>query len=343
MRRHSVIDHLRFDDAGRPARRHELLNNAFQFVQSIDIMKLMNTVNLSAVDLNLLVVLGALLDEAHVRRAGERVGLSQPAASHALARLRDLFGDSLLVRVGTAMVRTPKAEALRKPLAEFIASAKTVLSMEEFVPQTSRRRFRIMLPDLVCHLMMPSVIERLSKSAPGIRIDLIPWRGPALLTDRALNEIDFFVTSFNREFPGFTKSPLYEDTDALAVRAGHPGKRLLSSVKGFQAHQHVSVVGAGEARDELDEWLDKVGLQRNVVVAAPSHLLALRIAAATDLVAFVPRRFAAARKVEMNLALVKPPIDPGVDVLYLFTPVRAVADEGTVWMSKLIAKTVRMI
>jgi len=306
-------------------------------------MALMNTVNLAAVDVNLLVLLEALLDEAHVRRAGERVGLSQPAASHALARLRDLFGDPLLVRIGTAMVRTPKAEALRKPLAKFVASAKTVLSMEEFVARTSRRRFRVMLPDLVAHLLVPSVMERLSRAAPGIRIDLIPWRGPALLTERALNEIDFFVTSFNREFPGFAKSPLYEDTDTLAVRAGHPGKRLLSTVKGFQAHQHVSVVGAGEARDELDEWLDKVGLQRTVVAAAPSHLLALRIAAATDLVAFVPRRFAAARKVEMNLALVKPPIDPGVDVLNLFTPVRAVADDGAIWMKRLITNTATMI
>jgi DNA-binding transcriptional LysR family regulator len=301
----------------------------------------MNAVNLAAVDMNLLVTLEALLEEAHVRRAGERVGLSQPATSHALARLRDLFGDPLLVRVGTAMVRTPKAEALRKPLAEFVASAKAVLSMEEFSPRTSRRRFRIMLPDLVCHLMMPTVMQRLSKAAPGVRIDLIPWRGPALLTDQALNEIDFFVTSFNREFPGFTKSPLYKDKDMLAVRARHPGKRLLSTVEGFQAHQHVSVVGAGEARDELDEWLDKVGLQRTVAATAPSHLLALRIAAATDLVAFVPRRFAVARKIEMNLALVKPPIDPGVDVLNLFAPVRAIADVGANWMKQLITGTVR--
>src|SRR4029077_13939268 len=200
----------------------------------------MHTVNLSAVDMNLLVMLEALLDEAHVRRAGERAGLSQPAASHALARLRDLFADPLLVRIGTTMVRTPKAEALRKPLAEFVASARAVLSREAFVPQTSRRKFRIMLPDLVCHLLMPTMIERLSKTAPGIRVDLIPWRGPALLTDRALNEIDFFVTSQNREYPGFTKLSLYEDRDTLAVRAGNPGKRLLSTVEGFHAHQHVS-------------------------------------------------------------------------------------------------------
>src|SRR6478609_566373 len=162
-------------------------------------MEAMNAMNLASVDMNLLVLLEALLDEAHVRRAGERVGLSQPAASHALARLRDLFADPLLVRIGTTMARTPKAEALRKPLADFVGSARAVLSMEQFVPQTSRRRFRIMLPDLVCNLLMPSVIERLSKTAPGIRVDLIPWRGPALLTDRALKEIDFFVTSQHRE------------------------------------------------------------------------------------------------------------------------------------------------
>jgi DNA-binding transcriptional LysR family regulator len=114
-------------------------------------------------------------------------------------------------------------------------------------------------------------------------------------------------------------------------------------VEGFHAHQHVSVIGAGEARDELDEWLDKIGLQRTVVAAAPTHLLALHIAAATDLVAFVPRRFAAAHKTEMNLALVKPPIDPGVDVQNLFVPTRAVADDGAIWMRELFTITAAKI
>jgi DNA-binding transcriptional LysR family regulator len=303
----------------------------------------MNTMNLSAVDMNLLVLLEALLDEAHVRRAGERVGLSQPAASHALARLRDLFDDPLLVRVGTAMVRTPRAEALRKPLAQFVASAQAVLRMDDFNPHTSKRAFRFMLPDLVSHLIMPSLAARVARTAPGIRVKLIPWRGPALLTDRTLAEIDFFVTSFNREFSGFARSPLYEDKDILVVRAGHPGKRALSTVKGFQASQHVSVVGAGEDRDELDEWLDKVRLQRNVAVAAPSHLIALRIAAATDYVAFVPRRFAAARKAELDLALIKPPIDPGIDILYLMTPTKSASDKGALWMKSQVEDIARTL
>jgi DNA-binding transcriptional LysR family regulator len=319
------------------------LYEPISFVQSIDIMEAMNTMNLSAVDMNLLVMLEALLDEAHVRRAGQRVGLSQPAASHALARLRDLFDDPLLVRVGTAMVRTPRAEALRKPLAQFVASAQAVLRMDAFDPKTSRRTFRFMLPDLVSHLIMPALVACIARTAPGIRVVLIPWRGPALLTDRTLAEIDFFVTSFNREFPGFSRSPLYEDKDTLAVRVGHPGKRALSTVKGFHASQHVSVVGAGEDRDELDEWLDKVRLQRNVAVAAPSHLIALRIAAATDYVAFVPRRFAEARKAELDLALIKPPIDPGIDILYLMTAAKSASDKGTLWMKSRVEDIARTL
>ena len=301
----------------------------------------MNKVNLASVDMNLLVVLEALLDEAHVRRAGERVGLSQPAASHALARLRGLFGDPLLVRIGTAMAPTARAEALRKPLAEFVASAKALLQTEEFDPGTSKRSFRLMLPDLVGHLLMPLLLGRLNREAPGVGIEIIPWRGPELLTDRALGEIDFLVTSFEREFPGFGKSPLYESRDTLVVRTGHPASRALSTVKGFQAAHHVAVVGAGETRDELDDWLDRVGLQRDVAVAVPTHLLAVRIAASTDHVAFVPRQLAAALRRELELVLVEPPIDPGIDVLNLHTPAKSSADKATLWMKALIEKTAR--
>ena len=142
---------------------------------------------------------------------------------------------------------------------------------------------------------------------------------------------------------GFSRSPLYEDKDTLAVRAGHPGKRALSTARGFHASQHVSVVGAGEDRDELDEWLDKVRLQRTVAVAAPSHLIALRIAAATDYVAFVPRRFAAARKAELDLGLIKPPIDPGIDILYLMTPTKSASDKGTLWMKSQVEDIARTL
>ena len=111
----------------------------------IVIMTIMHQMNLAGIDLNLLVVPDALLTEAHVGRAGQRVGLSQPAASHALGRLRSLLGDPLLVRSGTRMMPTPRAEALRAPLREALDGVRMVLNQESFAPATSRRHFRLML------------------------------------------------------------------------------------------------------------------------------------------------------------------------------------------------------
>ena len=104
--------------------------------------------NLASLDLNLLVALDALLREASVSRAAERIGLSQPATSHALRRLRDLMGDPLLVRAGPRMELTPRAEALREPLAAALAQVQGLFAEEAFDPAVSRRRFKAMIPDV---------------------------------------------------------------------------------------------------------------------------------------------------------------------------------------------------
>src|SRR5262249_7974725 len=126
-----------------------------------------------------------------------------------------------------------------------------------------------------------------------------------------------------------------------AVRARHPGRRSLSTVRGFRAHRHIAIVGAGEQRDEIDPWLKKVGLVRDVAVTAPNYSVALGIAAASDLVAFVPRRFALARRRALGLAFVEPPHDPGIDVLNLYMPVRALTDAGAQWMKREVEQAAR--
>jgi DNA-binding transcriptional LysR family regulator len=292
----------------------------------------MQEVHLSALDLNLLKVLDALLEEAHVRKAGERVGLTQSATSHALSRLRHLFDDPLLVRAGREMVRTPRAEALRGPLSLILRDVQGLLSAAPFDARESRRSFRMMLPDPVCHLLAPTLLRSLRSTAPNVQIEFLTWRGPALLTSRALQEIDFLATSFDRVFPGFSKTPLFESTDVLAVRKGHPGRSSLGTIRGFEQYRHVAIRGAGEPADELDEWLDKVGLRRQVAVVAPNYLVALHIAAETDLVAFVPDRIATLRKRMLDLELIRPPKDPGRDTVYLFTTMRSQSDPATLWM-----------
>ena len=178
-------------------------------------------VNLKLLDLNLLVALDALLREANVSRAAMRIGLSQPAASHALQRLRDLIGDPLLVRTGARMELTPRAQALCGPLAEVLDQVRGLFEPDAFDAARSDRQFRLMMPDLAVELLMPPLMQKVAQAAPNVRIDVVPWRGPAIFTAEFARTIDL-VISIGDAFKGFHRQLLYTDSDALAVRRGHP-------------------------------------------------------------------------------------------------------------------------
>lgn len=301
-------------------------------------MIIMHQMNLSGVDLNLLVVLDALLTEAHVGRAGQRVGLSQPATSHALGRLRRLLNDPLLVRSGPGMMLTPRAEALRGPLGEALDHVRAVFRNEPFDPRTSRRHFRLMLPDPTTHLLLPPLMQRLEREAPCMTIEGVGWRGPELLDDRTLAQIDMIITSVDRIWPGFEREALYPDRDITAVRRGHPATHILGTVEGLSAASHVAVVGAGESCDVLDAWLETTPIQRKVSAIAPSYAAALRIAATTNLVAIVPERFAKGLATPFALQIIALPLDPGVDSMDLLSQRRLSADPAAVWLRQLLVE-----
>lgn len=294
--------------------------------------------NLAALDLNLLVALEALLQEASVSRAAARLALSQPAVSHALRRLRELLGDPLLVRVGLGMELTPRAESLREPLQEALEKVRALLSEEAFNPATSRRRFTLMMPDLVTSLLMPELVRRLEKEAPHVRLDLTPWRGPSMMSPELARTLDAVISYQAHDFAGFHRQRLYSDTDVLAVRRGHPMGRRLGRLDVFLAARHVAVIGRGEQADPIDTWLEAQGLTRNVVLSTPTYLQALQVAARSDLVAFVPSRLVSAMAGALDLAAVRPPVDPGLDEQLLFYPARLQVDPASVWLrSALLA------
>src|ERR1700760_1841816 len=126
--------------------------------------------NLASLDLNLLVALDALLRDASVSRAAVRIGLSQPAMSHLLQRLRDVFGDPLLVRTGAQMELTPRAQALRGPLAQVLDQVRGLFVPDEFDAASSERQFRLMMPDLAVELLMPPLMEKIARLAPNVRL-----------------------------------------------------------------------------------------------------------------------------------------------------------------------------
>src|SRR4029453_1762214 len=178
-----------------------------------------HSMNLNSLDLNLLVALDALLKEASVSRAAMRIGLSQPAASPARQRLRDLIGDPLLVRTGTRMELTPRAQGLRAPLAQALDQVRGLFTRDEFDAARSERHFRLMMPDLAVELLMPPLMEKITKLAPNVRIDVVPWRSSAIMTAEFARTLDL-VISIGDGFRGFHRQLLYTDADALAVRRG---------------------------------------------------------------------------------------------------------------------------
>jgi DNA-binding transcriptional LysR family regulator len=291
--------------------------------------------NLAALDLNLLVALDALLLEANVSRAATRIGLSQPAASHALQRLRDMLHDPLLVRVGARMELTPRAQALRGPLAQALDQVRGLFISDDFDAARSERQFRLMMPDLAVELLMPPLMKKLDAAAPGVRIEVVPWRGPAIFTAEFARTIDL-VISIGDAFKGFHRQLLYTDSDALAVRRGHPMAAKLKRREAFLNARHVAVVIRGQNADLIDTWLMSKGVRRQIALVVPGYIEALHVAARSDLVAFVPRRLIAALAKPLSLTAIAPPLDPGIDEQFMFTPTRAQMDPGSIWLRKLM-------
>lgn len=296
--------------------------------------------NLAALDLNLLVALDALLLEANVSRAAMRIGLSQPAASHALQRLRDMLGDPLLVRVGARMELTPRAQALRGPLAQALDQVRGLFTPDDFDAASSERHFRLMMPDLAVELLMPPLMEKVAALAPKVRLDIVPWRGSAIMSAEFARTIDM-VVSIGNAFKGFHRQLLYADRDALAVRRGHPVGARLKRRDAFLKARHVAVILRGRSSDLIDDWLLAKGIDRPIALVVPGYLEALHVVARTDLVAFVPRRLIAALAKPLALTTVAPPLDPGIDEQFMFTPTRAQFDPGSIWLRKLMLQTGR--
>ena len=312
-----------------------IITHGTTFFQSIVNMIYIHLMNLNSLDLNLLVALDALLREANVSRAAMRIGLSQPAASHALQRLRDLIGDPLLVRTGARMELTPRAQALRGPLAQALDQVRSLFIPDDFDAATSERQFRLMMPDLAVELLMPPLMAKITRAAPNVRIDVVPWRSSAIFTAEYARTIDL-VISIGDAFRGFHRQRLYTDSDALAVRRGHPAAAKLRKRDGFLGARHVAVVIRGQSEDLIDIWLRPKGIERKIALVVPGYIEALHVTARTDLVAFVPRRLIGALSRQLSLATITPPFDPGIDAQFMFYPTRAQMDPGSIWLRTIM-------
>jgi DNA-binding transcriptional LysR family regulator len=266
--------------------------------------------NLRSIDLNLLTVLDALLDEAHVSRAAERIGLSQPAASSALERCRHLFQDPLLERAGNAMRLTPKALALRAPLKQALASVGEVVGMEEEDIATVARHVRVIMSDYPAVLVARLLHRELGASAPKLDIVIQPWLGAAAAIDSMeRGESDIAVSVFPAIGAAFQRREVLQERYVVAMRRGHPAAARLT-LKKWLAYPHVLVSGNGALSGALDEELATHGLARRVAMVVPSFLMVPPLLADSDLIAMLPAHCVpkAGRGGDDALACFRPPL-----------------------------------
>jgi DNA-binding transcriptional LysR family regulator len=299
-------------------------------------MSSIHLMNLSAIDLNLLVALEALIAEAHVGRAARRIGRSQPAVSHSLQRLRELLSDPLLVRAGTKMELTPRALNLREPLAEALERVRGLLISESFRPAASSRRFLMMMQDHLADLIMPRLVERIHAEAPDARLEVVPWESPASMGPERLRSIDLCISCSTAGIPGFERTPLFTDTECVVLRRGHPHTRKMRDVRTFLEIGHVAVVSRGRTEDPVDAWLREEGVTRRIALVVPSYLQALHAVAATDLAAVVPLRLAQTLAECLSIVVVQPAIDPGSYQECLLYPLRRQRDPAALWLREIV-------
>lgn len=252
----------------------------------------MNEVNLKSVDLNLLVALDVLLEERHVTNSAMRLGLSQPAMSRTLNRLRKLFNDPLIVRAQKGYDTTPRAEELTATLKTALAQVRAIFSEAEFDPATSADKFRISTLDYSELVIFPQLMGRIRAAAPGVKLEVLQ-RSILSVEEIIDGAADISIGLKPSKFPKHcVAETLFEDDYVCVMHKDHKiaGQKL--TMENYLKYPH-SIIHTGLTPGSyLDDALAKLGYERNIVKRSPHFVASLFAIGQSDMLQTVPRRLA---------------------------------------------------
>lgn len=297
--------------------------------------------DLSRIDLNLLVLFEAVMQERHVGRTALRLHLSPSAISHGLGRLRRLLHDPLFLKHPKGVVPTERAETLAPSIAEVLARVRNIVANASgFDPSTSTRRFTIGAPDAVFGVVMPHLVAALAKRGPAIDLHLRTLLPQAALAELDARHADLALEPLDEVPPRFVATTLYDEDFAIAMRRGHPLTKRLTLAR-YCAASHVVVSMSGDPHGNVDTALAKFGRTRRVAATVPNFLLALALVAESDLIAAVPRG-AALHAARFDVLLIDPPSELaplGASPINVIATRAAMADVGVAWLARLIIES----
>jgi DNA-binding transcriptional LysR family regulator len=300
---------------------------------------MLNKMNLARADLNLLVLFEAVFEELHVGRAAGRLHVSASAVSHGLGRLRRLMQDPLFLRHPKGVVPTDRARQLAAPVAEVLERARQVMSQAEaFDPATSTRRFMIGAPDGASAVLLPPLLARLRKEAPGIALGM---RNLVGRFEEALGELDSRTLDVAllpiTDIPArFVTRVLYEEDFVLVARKGNPISKKLTLAR-YVAAPHVMVSVSGDPYGMVDKLLAQKKLTRRVMLTVSNFMQALAVASESDLVAALPRHFVAKHAGRYDVVSFEPPMPLMSSPILAIAPQVALRDGGLAWLLDALA------
>ena len=292
---------------------------------------MLNEVDLSRADLNLLTLFAVVLEERHVGRAAARLNLTASAVSHGLGRMRRLLNDPLCLKTPKGVVPPARSLELAEPIADVLARARRVIdSAAPFEAATSRRRFAIGVPDGVAAVFLPPLLAHLARFAPGVDVSLRHIHRDTAIAELDARAVDVAIVPIDDIPARFVAQTLYEDDFVIATRAGHPLAKS-PTLERYCTLSHMIVSLTGETRVYIDDVLAKRGLSRRVALTVPNFMLGLATIAETDIVAALPRTLVKMYGKRFGVRGVEPPLPLRRFQLRCIAPKAAMMDAGLAW------------
>jgi DNA-binding transcriptional LysR family regulator len=298
----------------------------------------MRQIHLERFDLNLLLVFDTLMRERHAGRTGEALGLTQPAVSHALTRLRQILNDPLFEKYAKGMRPTPRAEAMAGPVASALQTLRLTLNEERpFDPAQASGSITIGGNDYINFALMPELLPVLRKQAPGLDIRLRPTSQAGVLQQFRRREIALALGPMAAAPKGVKMRPLFTERLILIARKGHPALKKPPTLEALAELPHLLVSPSGEGFGIADEALREAGFSRRIAVTVPDFLAAPFIVGATDLVALLAERVARKLAQSAGLSLHEQPVANKPWAIGLGYLPNAVSDPAVEWLIEQIA------
>jgi DNA-binding transcriptional LysR family regulator len=261
--------------------------------------------NLRGLDLNLLVPLQALLEERSVTRAAMRVHLSQPAMSRVFERLREAFSDELLIRSGKKYALTPRAAALLEELTLLLPKVESLWQKKPFSPASATGCLKLAMTDQMAALLLPELVATLSREAPNVDVQLVPWQDSSF-RDLAAGQLDLVVCPLTAPFP-LVVERLLPDRFVCLVSRSHPHRKKSFSLTEYLAEKHIVLEVQLGHQTLVDRPLSELGKRRKSALRLPFFVVAVEALEKTSLVLTIPERLANRRMDPRKTRLVDAP------------------------------------